>query len=273
LNSSLLERFGHPQPLPEEMRSALADAASRLGIVHDRVAWYAEVTSTNDVAHAHAEVGAPEGSTIIADGQTAGRGRLGRTWISPRGAGLYVSIVLRPNPASAALLTLGAGVAIADGIRDATGLAPALKWPNDVWVGRRKLGGILAETGSSARGLEHVVLGFGINVSKAAYPPEVAPRATSLEEELGRRVDRGVLLAECLCAVAARYQQLGMGKGPAVLTAWRASAQPLMRQPVEWDQHGRPCQGIAEDVDETGALLVATATGLERIVAGEVRWA
>ena len=105
---------------------------------------------------------------IIADTQTAGRGRQGRSWCSPPGAGLYVSVVMRPPLRAVPLLTVGAGVAIAEGIRAATGLTPALKWPNDVYVGARKLAGILAEAGSIPGGAQHVVLGFGINVLPAA---------------------------------------------------------------------------------------------------------
>src|SRR5262249_594491 len=152
----------------------LAAAASRLGPLASEVMWYAEVPSTNDVAAACAERGAGEGCVIVADTQTAGRGRHGRSWCSPPGAGLYVSLVLRPLPHALPLLTVGAGVAVAEGIRAATGLAPALKWPNDVYVGSRKLAGILAEAGAAPDGAQHVVLGVGINLLPAAYPGEMA---------------------------------------------------------------------------------------------------
>jgi BirA family biotin operon repressor/biotin-[acetyl-CoA-carboxylase] ligase len=100
------------------------------------------------------------------------------------------------------------GVAVADGVQVATGLSPSLKWPNDVYVGPRKLAGILAEAGGAGDGVQHVILGFGINLLTAAYPPDVAVRATSIESELGRRCDRGLVLTECLAALADRYAAL-----------------------------------------------------------------
>lgn len=254
------------------MALALDAAAGRLGIFRDRVLWFAEVSSTNDVALRYAEHGAPEGCTVIAACQTAGRGRLGRTWASPVDAGLYVSIVLRPEPEVVPLLTIAAGVALADGLEASTGLRPVLKWPNDVWLGTRKLGGILTEAGSSGQAIAHVVVGFGVNVSRAAYPPDVASRAISLEEELGRPVDRGAVVAECLAALSMRYGQLRGQRGNEVLDAWRIAARPMLRRVVEWDRNGRRRRGVAVDVDDGGALLVDTADGRERILSGEVRW-
>ncbi len=234
--------------------------------------WYAEVTSTNDLAAWHAGHGAREGSIVIAGAQTAGRGRQGRSWCSPAGAGLYVSVVLRPHARAVPLLTLAAGVALADGIGQTTRLAPALKWPNDVYLDARKVAGILAEAGESGGGVGHVVLGFGINLRPAAYPPEIAARATSLEEEVGREVDRGVVLVECLAALATRYDDLLHGRSNAVLDAWRAYARPLLGRHVEWDGRDGVLRGIAEDVDGSGALVVRSGTGTARLMSGEVRW-
>jgi BirA family biotin operon repressor/biotin-[acetyl-CoA-carboxylase] ligase len=236
------------------------------------VQWHAQVTSTNDVAAKLAERGAPEGVVVAADAQTAGRGRLGRVWVSPAGAGLYVSLVLRPRPDAAPLLTIAAGVALSDAIRVTTGLSPLLKWPNDLYVGTRKLAGILAEAGASPDGRPHVVLGFGINILPAAFPPDVAARATSLEDELGRAIDRHALLHACLAALAARYADIQEGRAEVVLAAWRARAAPLLRRPIEWEQGGRALRGVAETIDDTGALLVRTERGVERIISGEVRW-
>src|SRR5690606_18635680 len=117
-----------------------------------------------------AERGSPEGSVIVADAQTAGRGRAGRRWWSPPGAGLYVSIVLRPPREVVPLLTLAAGVAAAEGVEAATSLGVAVKWPNDLYVAGRKLGGILTE---SRGGLSCVIVGAGINVLPAAYPADL----------------------------------------------------------------------------------------------------
>ena len=259
-------------PLPEDLAGVLAGSSVRLSPLSGPIAWYPEISSTNDAASALAERGAPEGCIVIADAQTRGRGRLGRVWLSPPGCGLYVSVVLHPPPPVAPLLTLAAGVGLMSGVCAATGLAPALKWPNDLCVGARKLGGILAEAGTTNPNLQYVVLGFGINLRPGGYPPDISARATSLEEELGRFVERGVLLVECLAGLAAQYNALRHGESRRVLDRWRAAAASTLGCPVEWDGVAGPCRGVAEGVDETGALVVRTDAGHARISAGEVRW-
>ena len=256
-----------PASLPEEFANAWVLAGARLGIFARRVLWYPELGSTNDVAGVLAEQDASEGLVVAADRQTAGRGRLGRSWASPAGAGIYASVVLRPSSPAATLVTIAAGVAVAEGIRSATGLAVLLKWPNDVQVGQRKLAGILAEAAAS-----HIVLGIGINVQPGAYPPDVAARATSIEAELGRPVDRGLVLAECLAALGSRYRELEQGRGRLVVEAWRARASPMLGRRVEWEAAGVRQTGIAENIDEDGALIVKTSAGAFRIRSGEVRW-
>jgi BirA family biotin operon repressor/biotin-[acetyl-CoA-carboxylase] ligase len=253
--------------LPPEVDEALTRAAGRLGIFAGEPLWFAEVSSTNDVALALAEQGAAEGRIVIANAQAAGRGRHGRAWASPAGAGLYLSVVLRPRPHAVPPLTIAAGLAVAEGIQIATGLATRLKWPNDVYIGERKLAGMLAEAGG-----DFVVLGIGINVLPAAYPPDVAARATSLEGELGRAVDRGLLLAECLAALAVRYGELQRGDGDAVLQAWRQRAASTLGRTVRWDAAGLAREGVAENIDATGALIVRTDTGPVRLISGEVQW-
>ena len=235
-----------------------------------------ETGSTNDLAASLAERGAPEGTIVIASGQSAGRGRLGREWYSPVDAGLYVSLICR-NRHAAPLLTLTGGIAVADGVRTATGLPVEIKWPNDIIVPagsassrRRKLAGVLAEASSGADGLQYVVLGFGINLRPAAYPPEIAERATSLETELGRAVDPGPLLAAILVAFARRFAELAAGEERTVLECWRALAPSACGARVEWDDGSRRCEGITAGIARDGALLVRTDRGTERIISGEV---
>ncbi len=259
-------------PIPDDIAEALARAAGRLGLFEGRIAWYEQVASTNDLAAILANRGGEEGSVIAANAQTAGRGRMGRSWSSPPGAGLYVSIVLRPAPPAVPLLTIAAGVAVAEGVYAASGLNPRVKWPNDVCVGPRKLAGILAEAGSANGGVQHVVLGFGINVLTAAYPADVAARATSIESELGRPPDRGLVLAECLAALAQGYSALQRGDGRVVTAAWRARAAESLGRNIEWDAEGATRRGIAHDIDETGALIVRVGRDLVRVISGEVRW-
>jgi len=258
------------QPLPDEFVEALASASHRLGLFAGEILWYQNVSSTNDVAGVLAERGAPEGCVVVANAQSAGRGRLGRSWASPPGAGLYVSAILRPKP-EAPLLTIAAGVAVAEGIQSATGLAVDLKWPNDAFVGGRKVAGILAEANSSAAGA-YVIVGFGINIMPAAYPSDVAVRATSIEGELGRAVDRGLLLSECLASLSGRYVDLQQGRAADVAAAWRLRAAATFGRRVQGDVGGVVLHGVAENLDDTGALLVRTAGGVARVTAGEVTW-
>jgi BirA family biotin operon repressor/biotin-[acetyl-CoA-carboxylase] ligase len=258
------------QPLPDELAEALARASRRLGLFAGEVLWYPSVSSTNDAAGVLADRGAPEGTVIVANAQASGRGRQGRTWASPEGAGLYVSALLRPTQ-DVPLLTIAAGVAVAEGIQSATGLTADLKWPNDVFVGGRKVAGILAEASGSTAG-SYVIVGFGINVMPAAYPPEVAVRATSIEVELGRGVDRGVLLAECLVSLARRYTELQRGRVADVADAWRRRAAATFGRRVRGDVGGVVLEGVVEGLDETGALVVRTKAGLAPVTAGEVIW-
>jgi BirA family biotin operon repressor/biotin-[acetyl-CoA-carboxylase] ligase len=183
-----------------------------------------------------------------------------------------MSMIMRPVAHAVSLLTIAAGVALADGIQTATGLQPQLKWPNDVYMDGRKLAGILAEAGTSAAGIQHVVVGWGVNLMPAAYPVDVAARATSIETELGRPVDRGLLLVECLAALHVHYRELQSGARVPVIARWRERASSTFGRRVEWDVAGVTRHGVAEDVDETGALMVRDGATRARVISGEVRW-
>lgn len=279
-----------PDRLPGEFADAFATLRPRFGRLATRTLFYNSTASTNDIVSALAARNTDEGAVVIADMQTAGRGRRGRSWFSPPGAGLYVSLLLKPgrsatDPGRATtLLTLAAGVALAEGVEAATGLRPDIKWPNDLLVGRRKLAGILAEgiAGSASprdvaatnatSGPVKVVLGFGINVSPAAYPADVAHRATSLETELGRPVDRGLVCAHAIAALARRYDDLLAGRFDAVLDDWRHRAPGSRGARVRWQDPQGPQTGITAGLDDTGALVVQVGESLQRLVAGEVLW-
>jgi len=269
-----------PQPLPAELSEAIAQRRDRLGAIARQIVYFETIGSTNDVAASLAGSGNSEGAVVIADAQTSGRGRRGRSWFSPPAAGLYVSVVLAPAKArvtperATALLTLAAGVALAEAVERVTGLRPAIKWPNDLLVDHRKLAGILAEGVAfpSTAALQAVVVGFGINVMPAAYPPALASRVTSLESELGRSVDRAAVCAESLATLATRYDDLLEGRYDAILDAWRSRAFGSRGARVEWDTPSGVRTGITEGVDAMGALLVRTGNTVERLVAGEVRW-
>ena len=256
----------------------MARVAARARGLGRHIHWLESTGSTNDVAARLAESGAGEGDMVVAEMQTAGRGRHGRVWFSPPGAGLYVSLIMRPpgrasaeeNPAG--LLTLAAGVALAAAVRGVTGLPAQIKWPNDIVVGSRKLAGILAEAAVHGAALQFIVLGFGVNLRPAAYPPELSARATSIEAETGRPVDLALMLAEITAALGDRYADLLAGRFDAILGAWRQMAARVPGARVEWDSPRGVVRGVAEDIDRHGALLVRVGATLERVIAGEVRW-
>jgi BirA family biotin operon repressor/biotin-[acetyl-CoA-carboxylase] ligase len=273
------------EPLPADIATALADAcaARRLGRLGSPTLYYPTIGSTNDVAVALATSGLHEGAVVVADMQTEGRGRRGRTWLSPPSSGLYVSVVLAPARArlapdrATALVTLAAGVGLAEAIESATGLAPEIKWPNDLLIGGRKLAGILAEGIVGERVgrpgvVASVALGYGINIGPKA-PPELGDLATSLERELGRPVERAMLLVETLAGVAARYDDLLEGRYDAILDAWRRRAPSSVGSQVSWDAPGGSRSATTEGIDDWGALLVRLEDRIERIVTADLTWA
>lgn len=265
-----------PDEAPHDFELALSRNAERRGSFGQPFVYFNEIGSTNDHAARLAEAGAPEGTTVAASSQTHGRGRLGRHWFSPPGTGLYVSVVVRERRA-VPFVTLAGGVAIADGIRRATGLLVQIKWPNDIVVaggpGRwRKVAGILAEAASNAGGLQYVVLGFGINLLPSAYPADIADRATSLAAELGRPVDAGAVLAECLGGLAQGVGELSAGLHAAVLGRWTTLAPSATGSRVECDGASGRVTGVTAGIDAQGALLVRTGDQLACVRSGEVRW-
>ena len=258
-------------------RDALERSRSRLGRLGSTAFYYPTIGSTNDAAAALARTGGCEGAVVVADEQTAGRGRRGHTWFSPPGAGLYVSVVLAPASAcdpqrATQLLTLAAGVAVVEAVEETVGLAADLKWPNDVYRRGRKLAGIIAEALSSDVVGNPVVLGYGINVRAARYPPDLADGVTSLEAELGRTVDRAGLLVGTLTVLARRYDDLLAGRYDAILDAWRRRAPGAFGSRVCWSDPSGRRSGLTAGIDDDGALLVRVGECTERIVGGEVQW-
>jgi BirA family biotin operon repressor/biotin-[acetyl-CoA-carboxylase] ligase len=275
--------------VPPALGDALQSNADRIRPFGSRLVHLAEVGSTNDVAAVLASGDTPEGTLVIADAQTAGRGRMGHSWYSPPGAGLYVSVVLRPPrtwltraPGLVNLMTLTAGVAVAEGLRTASGIDAAIKWPNDIVVGRgrssalvewRKIAGILAEGAATGGELQHVVLGYGVNLLRVEYPPELAERATSIEQEIGRRVERTTVLVETLAVLSQGYAALAEGRAEDVIARWRALSPSCEGAPVAWTGAAGRAIGVTAGIDSAGALLVRTGGGrTEAIRSGEVTW-
>ncbi len=264
-----------PETVPPEYLAALHQTAARRHSFGSPLHYSSEIGSTNDEAARLAEGGAAEGTTVVASAQTAGRGRLGRSWFSPPGAGLYVSVICRRRKA-VPYLTLAGGVAVAEGIRGATGLPVEIKWPNDVVVDsaarRRKVAGVLAEASSGAEGVQYVVLGFGINLRPAAYPSDIADRATSLEAELGRQADAPLVLAESLASLATWIGSIDETGPVALLERWRALAPSAQGHRVRWESAAGVKEGRTAGVGDDGALLVNVGGQVERIISGAVHW-
>jgi BirA family biotin operon repressor/biotin-[acetyl-CoA-carboxylase] ligase len=176
----------------------------------------------------------------------------------------------------ASALTLAAGIAVCDGIAAATGLPVEIKWPNDVVredAGRRrKIAGVLAEASTRAAALEYVVLGIGVNLLRAAYPPEFEERATSIEAELGRPPDRSRLLEAIVCGLQAEASRLRAGDTRTTLARWKTLAPSAVGAPVQWTGAAGVTRGTTAGIDTDGALLVDVGGRTERIVSGELRW-
>jgi BirA family transcriptional regulator, biotin operon repressor / biotin---[acetyl-CoA-carboxylase] ligase len=240
------------------------------------IEYHRQIDSTNTRAVELARAGAPEGTLVLAEEQTAGRGRLGRQWHAPAGSSLLFSLILRPDlaPSQAQRATMIVSLAAVEAIDAVTRLHAAVKWPNDVLVNGRKVGGVLTELGAGASSrLDYVVVGMGLNVNLAVEDlPEVMTPATSLMREAGQRVSRLSLLLALLERVEYHLERMRRGRSPH--EAWRRRLATLGQHVVV----GTPeesIEGLAVDVDADGALLVRIVDGeadaqLVRILAGDV---
>lgn len=258
-------------PLAEELRMGLATR-----LVGREIRYLAETDSTNRQAYALGEAGAGEGLVVIADRQTAGKGRMGRTWASPPGVNLYLSILLRPPlpPQAAPQLTFVSTLAVSRAIRAVSGLEPTHKWPNDVLIDGRKVAGLLNEMSAETDRLRFVVLGIGVNLNMTAdqFPAELRMPATSLLLAGGEPVSRAHFARTLLQQLDALYAEYLL-RGPApIMAAWEARCDLVGRR-VEIDESGsgKVC-GTVAGIDRDGALLLTLADGsTERVLAGDVR--
>jgi len=247
--------------------------ANRTGTRFADIRRFAEVDSTNRVAADLVRSGAPEGVVVVADHQTAGRGRRGRTWEAPPESSLLVSVVLRPSdPGLSTLATIACALAAADACADVAGFAPGLKWPNDVVVGERKLAGVLAE---ALDGGGAVVVGLGMNVRWAgSLPAHLEPVVVTAESVAGRPVDRGEVLDAYLQRLGDRWRGLTGAEGGeahrAMMDGYRRRCVTLGR-PVRVALAGdQTCVGMATSVGGDGSLWVTSAGATRRVLAGDV---
>ncbi len=231
--------------------------------------YFDTVDSTNDICARKAREGALEGTLVVAEGQTRGRGRSGRIWYSPIGSNLYLSLLLRPNKSmlEAQRLTMMASVALADTIRSLTGAEALIKWPNDIFISSRKVAGILVEAESQGERLEWMVLGIGINVNMDKFPSELEHRATSLIQETGKVVCRAELLTRMILAMETLYSLWLKGETGVVFSRWREMSYTLGRR-VKTEQG---FTGYAEEVTPQGGLIIRGDRGDRLVVnAGDV---
>ena len=253
----------------EELRGALRSAGPWSAFVLLDVS-----DSTNRVAMEMAENYAPHGTVVVADAQTAGRGRMGRRWMSPAGKNLYVSLLLRPSvpTVDATRLALVAGVALADAV-EAVGVPASLKWPNDLYCGGRKAAGILAEMASDPDGVRHVVIGVGLNVNMEEddFPPDLRGAATSLRIYAGRAFRRVDVLARLLDAFGTRYAEFIEGGFASLRDGW--DRRDFLRgRRVLLRRQGGEGWGTADGLDTVGALRFLPDGGpaIESVHSGEI---
>ncbi|MGD8370562.1 MAG: biotin--[acetyl-CoA-carboxylase] ligase [Syntrophobacterales bacterium] len=256
--------------LPEQIKKILNSRWLGHTIHH-----YQQLDSTNLTAMELAQQGAPEGTAVLADQQLRGRGRGSRSWHSPPGVGVYCSIIFRPKflPSMAQLITLMTAVAVARAVSLKTSLSPQIKWPNDILVNEKKVGGILSEAEASSSGIKHVVVGIGINVNHTStdLPEELLSGASSLRLELGEPVERVALTAQLFVELESLYEKLQQEGSAIILEQWRSLSATLGRR-VRVIQKDKLVEGIAVDVTEEGALLLREEKDSLTVVhAGEVR--
>lgn len=237
------------------------------------VTFYEVLDSTNLRAKLDAEKGAPQGALVVADMQTAGRGRRGRSWSSPAGANAYFTLILKPDfePDKASMLTLVMAMAVAEGIRETCGLEACIKWPNDIVINGKKVCGMLTELSVQQEYIQHVVIGAGVNVGAQKFSPEIADTAACLEEECGRKVPRAELIVHIMRAFEKYYEKFMETLDFSVLK--EAYDSLLVNRGGEvrvLDPKGEYA-GISRGINSAGELLVELPDGSERAVyAGEV---
>jgi BirA family biotin operon repressor/biotin-[acetyl-CoA-carboxylase] ligase len=237
---------------------------------------FQETSSTSDVASALARGSAEEGTVVVADKQTAGRGRIGRSWESPPGVGIWMSVILRPRvpPMNAPQFTIASAMAVSDLLQEETGLEVSIEWPNDIVVRGKKVCGILTEMVAEQDRVEFVIVGIGLNVNQSQddFSPLLTEMATSLYLEDGVKRDRTALLCRLLEQLETYYDMLQGGKFSEIAARWSANSYTLGRR-VRCTSEGQPVEGTAESLGMDGALLVRADDGeLRRVTSGDVSY-
>ncbi len=236
--------------------------------------YYREIDSTNNRALELAADGYPEGTVVVAETQTAGRGRRGRTWYSPPRHGLYLSVILRPQLPVREIprVSLVIGVAVAETLEAAFQLPARIKWPNDILINNRKIAGVLSEVVTGSQGIDCIVTGIGLNINNPLqdFPGDLRTAPTSVLAEKETPVSRVRVLQELLMHLETRYYQLLEGNFNGILDKGK-SLSTIIGKEVEYDSQNGPAIGQAVDIDDNGFLLVKDKSGkIHTVTSGEV---
>lgn len=259
--------------LPDLILPPVVLTGLRSGVMGRRVFAYKSIGSTNDSAKRLAESDSPEGTMVIAEKQTKGRGRLGRSWHSPQNKGLYFSLILRPRLAveKMSALSLVAALSISRVIENLTELEPRIKWPNDCLVGGKKVAGILIDISAELGRISYAVLGVGLNINMTArdFSTEIRKKATSLAIETGKKLDRNEFLREFLLEFEKSYRKF-CRYGLSSVASELVKRSSVIGREIEFKLDGKKFTGIALGYDEVGGLRVKTKDGVKVLTAGEV---
>lgn len=235
-----------------------------------KIYYYDAVSSTMDIATELGMKGAPEGTLVLAETQTKGRGRLGRSWSSPKYKGIYLSLILKPkiSPNQAPVLTLLAAVSVCEAIKEIADLEAKIKWPNDILIHNKKLGGILTELNAETDEIRFVIIGIGLNVNNEKK--SLIPQATSLKEQRKENIDRIELLKGILEKLEENYLCFCEKSHRAIIEKWRSFSLTLGKR-IKIISHDIHLEGVALDIDIDGGLLLRKDSGLiEKVMAGDV---
>ena len=258
---------------PDVMSKAEIESLMDTKWAGSNVVYYDEIDSTNNRAKKAGDNKAPHGTLFVADMQVAGKGRRGRVWQSPAGSSIYMTILLYPeiSPLKAPQLTLVMAIAVAEGIKEVTGLDTKIKWPNDIVVNGRKICGILTEMSTEIDYINHVVIGAGINVNQDDFPEDIRKTASSLKMELGKQVKRSELIAAIMKSFEKDYEIFVKTEDLSGLQELYNSMLVNLDRDVKVLEPGNEYEAHALGINKTGELIVRTAEGEEKeIYAGEV---
>jgi BirA family biotin operon repressor/biotin-[acetyl-CoA-carboxylase] ligase len=259
--------------LPDGLNQEILSTYDFAGVTK-RLAFHtvASTQSTNELAKQLAQRGAMDKTVVIAEEQTGGKGRMGRSWVSEPGRALTFSLILRPrlSPIHAGKVGLIAAVSVAEAIRSQTGVNAMLKWPNDVLVAKKKICGILTEMSAEYDTIEHVICGIGVNVNTTNFPAELMPIATSLKMETGRTYVRGQLLLGILGNFADRYDAWVKTEDFSPIVAEYTRLSMLVGKAVSVESHGAKTQGTCVGFDKDGFMIVEVDGKRRRTMAGDV---